>query len=70
MVQNIFLLTAFVLGLRKNNWVIRIVGYSTIFYLFLYLLVDAQLRYIIPVMPGIIVIGSVGLLSILPAKNK
>ncbi|MBK8782726.1 MAG: glycosyltransferase family 39 protein [Anaerolineales bacterium] len=68
MVQNIFLLIAFILGLRKNNWVVRIIGCSTIFYLFLYLLVDAQLRYIIPVMPGMIMIGSVGLLSILPAK--
>ncbi len=68
MLQHIFLLSAFILGLRKNDRMIRVIGFSIIFYLFLYLLVDSQLRYVIPVMSVVIAIGSVGLLSILPDR--
>lgn len=69
-VEQVFIFSAFIFGLRKNDWPIRLIGMSIFIYLFSYLLIESQLRYGIPVMSGVIAIGSVGLLSILPARMR
>jgi len=69
-VEHIFLMIIFILGLRKNDWPIRLIGSGIFIYLFTHLLVNAQLRYTVPIMAGVIAIGSVGLVSILPPRLR
>ena len=61
--QQIVLLIAFVLGLRLKNDQLRLFGLSILVYCFSYLAIDSQLRYLVPLMPIVIVIGAIGIIE-------
>ena len=59
--QQLFLLVVFVLGLWRGNKLLRLFGLSFLAYSMSYLTVGSQLRYLIPLMPIVIVISSIGI---------
>jgi 4-amino-4-deoxy-L-arabinose transferase-like glycosyltransferase len=59
--QQAILLFVFLIALWKGDWFMRILAFSVPVFMFGYLAIDSQLRYMIPVMPLVISIGIVGL---------
>lgn len=58
--QQFILLIALIVGLMRNDKLLRIFGIGTLIYGLSFLAVDSQLRYLVPVMPVLIVIGCLG----------
>jgi 4-amino-4-deoxy-L-arabinose transferase-like glycosyltransferase len=59
-VQQALLLLAFIIAIWKGDWYIRLLALSVLFFMFGYLAVDSQLRYMVTVMPLVIVVSVVG----------
>lgn len=63
--QQFLLLILFVLGLRKKDWMMHPIALGILIYLLTFLAVEAQIRYVIPVMSGVIAVASQELLYVL-----
>ncbi len=61
--EQIILLIIFILGLRIDDLRLRLIGFGIFIYILAYLGVQGQLRYLVPISPEIIVIGSMGFLN-------
>jgi 4-amino-4-deoxy-L-arabinose transferase-like glycosyltransferase len=59
-VQQAILLLAFLIAIWKGDWYIRLLAVSVLFFMFGYLAVDSQLRYMVTVMPLVIVVSVIG----------
>ena len=64
MLQQAFFLIALAIGLRLGKNTIHLFGLSIFIYCSSYLLVGSRLRYVIPIMPVVIIIGSFGILRL------
>jgi predicted neutral ceramidase superfamily lipid hydrolase len=59
--QQAILLAAFLFALWKADWYLRLLAAGALFFMLGYLAVDAQLRYMVTIMPVIIVISAAGI---------
>jgi 4-amino-4-deoxy-L-arabinose transferase-like glycosyltransferase len=66
--QQAILLVLFLLGLRKRNTLLSLIIPSLVVSILIYLGIEGQLRYLIPISSEIIVVGSLGLLSVLRTR--
>jgi hypothetical protein len=64
-IQQLLLLILFIFGLRKKDWMTHPIAIGIAIYLAAFLVVEAQLRYAIPIMSGVIAVASQELLLIL-----
>jgi 4-amino-4-deoxy-L-arabinose transferase-like glycosyltransferase len=64
--QQAILLVALVFSLTKVGWQTRYLAISLALFIFSYMLVDGQLRYLIPIMPVVISISTISLLYLFP----
>ncbi len=60
-VQQAILLVSFLVVLWKGNWLLRLLAAGVPLFILSYMAVDSQLRYLVPLMPLIIVISVVGM---------
>jgi 4-amino-4-deoxy-L-arabinose transferase-like glycosyltransferase len=68
-VQQAILLVAFLFALWKADWTLRLLAVGVFFFMLCYLAVDAQLRYMVTIMPVIIVISAAGTYRFLLTLN-
>jgi Dolichyl-phosphate-mannose-protein mannosyltransferase len=59
--QQLLLLILFIFGLQKKDWMMHPIALGIAIYLVTFLLVEAQLRYAVPIMSGVIAVASQGL---------
>ena len=64
MFQQAFFLITLAIGLKYGKNIIYLFGLSIFVYSLSYLLVGSQLRYLLPIMPVVIIIGSFGVLRL------
>lgn len=60
-IQQAFLLVLFLIGVWKGNWYVRFLAVCVLLFALAYMAIDSQLRYMIPVMPLVIVISVAGI---------
>jgi 4-amino-4-deoxy-L-arabinose transferase-like glycosyltransferase len=69
-IQQGILLVTFMMAIWKGNWYMRLLAASVLFFMLGYLAVDAQLRYMIVVMPLVISISVIGLARYIQAQIR
>jgi len=68
-VQQAVLLLAFLFALWKGGWLLRLLASGVPVFIMSYMAVDSQLRYMVPLMPLVVVISVLGLDQILPHRS-
>jgi hypothetical protein len=72
-IQQAIMLVAFLIAVWKGNWYVRLLAACVLFFMFGYLAVDSQLRYLTPAIPLIISVSVIGvdrLIGSLTRKNS
>jgi len=59
-IEQAVLLIVFLLAIWKGNWLLRVLALSVPFFMFGYMAIDSQLRYMIPAMPLVISVSVIG----------
>jgi len=70
MIEQTVILLFFTLGLRAGDRIVRLMGLAVTIYLFAYMAIQAQLRYVIPVASIILAIASIGISSLWSEKLR
>jgi 4-amino-4-deoxy-L-arabinose transferase-like glycosyltransferase len=60
-VQQAILLILFLIAIWKGDWYMRLLALGVLFFMFGYLAVDSQLRYMVTVMPLVVAVSVVGM---------
>jgi 4-amino-4-deoxy-L-arabinose transferase-like glycosyltransferase len=64
--QQLVLLFLFLVGVRKGDWLTRLIAFSILIFVLSYMAVDSQLRYMLPVAPLVVIVGVLGLVNFWP----
>jgi predicted neutral ceramidase superfamily lipid hydrolase len=60
-IQQAILLIVYLIAIWKGDWYLRLLAAGVLFFMFGYLAVDSQLRYMVTVMPLVIAVSVVGM---------
>jgi 4-amino-4-deoxy-L-arabinose transferase-like glycosyltransferase len=69
-IQQAILLILFLIAIWKGDWYVRLLAVGVLFFMFGYLAVDSQLRYMVTVMPLVIVVSVVGMDRFIRAQSQ